>query len=87
VQASIVTADSPVPAWLAAYELAVALFEKGDFGPAVDLLRSLALAEPHEERIWQALAQCHDAADDPEVAKALRTLGRLLGDVEKPRLS
>jgi Flp pilus assembly protein TadD len=78
---------SPEPiGWLAAYELALDLMERGKLGPAVDLLRSLALARPRETCVWQALAACHDAAGDSEVADELRNLGSLLGS-DETRLS
>jgi Flp pilus assembly protein TadD len=61
--------------------------ERGKYAPAVDLLRSLAIARPREERIWQALAACHDAAGDLEIAETLRNVGCLLRTSEEPRPS
>jgi hypothetical protein len=61
-----------------ALDRALALADKGALGPAVDLLRMLALATPTTPRVWDALADCHDLAGDPATAGALREVGKML---------
>jgi Flp pilus assembly protein TadD len=78
-------AAQPAPAselsavqWQLAYERALALIERARIGPAIDLLRALVLARPQAAEAWNALADCHERADDTVTAHALRLLGRTL---------
>jgi Flp pilus assembly protein TadD len=61
-----------------ALDHATDLAQSGELGPAVDLLRMLALCNPSASEVWNALADCHDRASDPATAGALRAVGRML---------
>jgi hypothetical protein len=48
------------------------------YSSAADVLRVLVVAAPGEPDLWNALAECHDAEDRPDIGDTLRSVGRLV---------
>jgi hypothetical protein len=64
--------------WRLLYQQARRLMAQESYTCAADILRLLGLAAPGEAEIWNALAECHDAENRPDVGDTLRALGRLV---------
>jgi len=64
--------------WRLLWETARHLMARGEHAKAADMLRLLAIAEPEQTEIWDALADCHDAENRTDIGDALRELGRVI---------
>lgn len=64
-------------------DLAAQLFERGHVERAADLLRALIVATPKDRTAWHALAGCHDALDETELAESLRALGDYVAELDE----
>ena len=66
--------------WRPLLQRSIHLMGRGEHAQASDLLRVLVLAAPREIAVWDALAECHEAQAQIDVAESLRSLGRLIHD-------
>ena len=63
--------------WRSLHRTARTFLHRGEHAKAADILRMLIIAVPGEPDIWDALADCHDAENQPDVGETLRSLGRI----------
>ena len=64
------------------YNQGADLLDRGDVAGATNLFRLLALVAPTDQGVWEALAKCHEAEGEHDVAESLLVLSKSIQNIQ-----